>query len=160
MKKLHQLLLFLFLGLCHQVSAQTLFKSVLASGGQQYSSSAGNSVVYTVGEAVILDFNAQGINLLQGFNGAPSLRVITATSKPDSEPGFKVYPNPNNGLFYLYGASGAISVYSNTGKLLISQFVNAKDEPVYLDWSELPTGTYLIRLLANNHQTTTRLVKF
>lgn len=73
----------------------------------------------------------------------------TSIGEVASDNGFKVYPNPTNGLVNVQSQNGveidAIEVYSLDGKLLISELV-ATGESNQFDASELTNGLYILNI--------------
>ncbi|MBI3510280.1 MAG: T9SS type A sorting domain-containing protein [Bacteroidetes bacterium] len=65
---------------------------------------------------------------------------IHQNSAPDVH---AVYPNPNNGIFYLDG-SGQITIYDLQGKAIISF---AKNDDCEIDLSSLSSGIYCLRFI-------------
>jgi hypothetical protein len=79
------------------------------------------------------------------FNAGPS------STTQASRQTIKVYPNPSNGLFSVKGGKqiASVQVFSLTGRQVKSFTFN---DGQWYDISDLPTGTYLVRLVDRDAQ--------
>ena len=83
----------------------------------------------------------------------------TGVETPEA-PFARIYPNPTDGAITLsFSAPGVyhITIADMTGKILLRQTVN--DQIVQIDFSNFPTGTYLLTIDDKKRQSTTRIVK-
>lgn len=87
----------------------------------------------------------QTISNLYYFNTSPS------STTEASRQTIKVYPNPSNGLFSVKGGKqiASVQVFSLTGRQVKSFTYN---DGQWYDISDLPTGTYLVRLVDRDAQ--------
>lgn len=92
-----------------------------------------------------LDNSSLSVSNLYYFNDC-----ATATNEV-SRQSLKVYPNPSNGLFTIKGNKqvGSLEVYSLTGKK-VDTFTYGNGR--WYDISNLPRGTYLVRLTDRDGQ--------
>lgn len=72
-----------------------------------------------------------------------------------------VYPNPNNGSFYIKFQSkeagiNTVSLYSITGKLI--QTFNSSDKLTHMTNLTLPSGLYLLNTTSNKYNTSTKMI--
>ena len=89
--------------------------------------------------------NQQTISNLYYFNTSPS------STTQASRQTIKVYPNPSNGLFSVKGGKqiASVQVFSLTGRQVKAFTYN---DGQWYDISDLPTGTYLVRLVDRDAQ--------
>ena len=83
----------------------------------------------------------------------------TGVETPEA-PFARIYPNPTDGAINLsFSAPGVyrIVIADMTGKILLRQTAN--DQIVQIDFSNFPTGTYLLTIDDKKRQSTTRIVK-
>ena len=87
----------------------------------------------------------QTISNLYYFNTSPS------STTEASRQTIKVYPNPSNGLFSVKGGKqiASVQVFSLTGRQVKSFTFN---DGQWYDISDLPTGTYLVRMVDRDAQ--------
>lgn len=74
---------------------------------------------------------------------------------------FKVYPNPNDGFFYIQAeevTDFSVEIYNLSGQLLLSQ-PNIHSKLSALDIRSYPKGLYLIKVVTNEGITTKKLIK-
>jgi hypothetical protein len=78
----------------------------------------------------------------------------------------KAYPNPtrdNTNLTFELANSGKVSVqvYSITGRLVLSKevYMNEGTQDISLDSSDLPNGTYIVKLSAGKQTDTAKFIK-
>ncbi|WP_020535988.1 T9SS type A sorting domain-containing protein [Lewinella cohaerens] len=105
-------------------------------------------------EIVVTDSDDSSLTMsnLYYFNTGPS------STTEASRQTIKVYPNPSNGLFSVKGNKqiANVEVFSLTGRRVKS--FNYNDGQWY-DISDLPTGTYLVRLIdRDSQQLVTKLI--
>ena len=77
--------------------------------------------------------------------------------------GFKVYPNPTSGIFYIENGNSSasdvnISVFDLTGKMKLTKVVKDQGR-IPFDISNLNNGIYLVELKNNEYQTRLKLIK-
>lgn len=75
------------------------------------------------------------------------------------EPGFTIYPNPNNGIFKLdLGKDdlqdGNVNIYNAYGLLVYSQTIKSEDYNKSLNLTKLTEGTYFVQVLLGDKLTT------
>lgn len=100
----------------------------------------------------------------------PNVEDCYETSVPDLYDSgiFKVYPNPNQGIFnleidYLYkGENIRIAIYDLTGKKMYFSNVLANDTQftLELNLSTIPKGVYFIQVKVHQHSKVERLIIF
>lgn len=105
-------------------------------------------------EITITDINDESQNLsnLYYFN------TPTSTNEAIASQSLKVYPNPSNGLFSLKGEApvASLEVFNLTGQKVASFKHN---DGQWYNISDLPRGTYLVRLLGDDaKELTTKLI--
>lgn len=61
--------------------------------------------------------------------------------------GFRMYPNPSNGVLYVESVNGiaALQVMDMMGQEVKSVYLNKPQEKLSIDLSELPNGTYFVK---------------
>ncbi|MEM1216188.1 MAG: T9SS type A sorting domain-containing protein [Bacteroidota bacterium] len=107
-------------------------------------------------EITVTDQNNADVSLtnVYYFNVQP-----TSSTKEINVQQIKVYPNPSNGLFSIKGAEGLarVDVFSLTGQQ-VQSFTHGDGQ--WYDISNLPKGTYLVRLMDEDAQLlTTKLMQ-
>ena len=111
---------------------------------------SGSAIIEVVVED--LSDNSLSVSNLYYFNTQP-----TATNDI-SRQSLKVYPNPSNGLFTVKGDKqvGSLEIYSLTGKK-VQSFTYGQGQ--WYNISDLPKGTYLVRLVdRKGQQMVTKLI--
>lgn len=101
------------------------------------------------------------VNTTQSCPSAPFAVTVSTTLRTDSfdNAGFSVYPNPAaDAIFIKYSKTiDKVSVMSLLGQEIISTPVNAKEGKI--DISNLASGTYFIKVDADNHVKTLKVIK-
>jgi len=98
--------------------------------------------------------------------GTKQEAVVTATfpERDIAEPAFRVYPNPNRGLFtlelinYEQNREVVVHIFSMRGSML-QQHASSGARELYFDLSEQPSGVYFVRVLAGGRVEVHRVVK-
>jgi len=141
----------LFLLIClgfGYVQAQTLSRSVIASGGNSFSSSS-LQADWTIGETVIGSFNGSSLLVDQGFQQGPD--AAASSVKSLSKGHIHLYPNPSNGILNLrYTGTPAgvlsFSLWSTDGKQLNPTWVQQTSGLWTCDISALAPGSYFVQV--------------
>ncbi len=153
MKKITTTLL-LVLGFLFAQSQTSILEVISPAGGYVYSSEAGISVSWTLGEPVVgtLINESEGIMLTQGFQQGDFV-VVDVPVDPNSTFSAKLYPNPakdETTIKITLPTLGrvSLSVIDITGRVILTdQFdVNDKEFNHRLNVSSLRAGIYLIKL--------------
>ncbi|MBU6325340.1 MAG: T9SS type A sorting domain-containing protein [Bacteroidetes bacterium] len=141
------LLLLLGTSLGH-LRAQTLSRSVIASGGNSFSSSS-LQADWTIGETVIGSFNGSSLLVNQGFQQGPD--AAASSVKSPAKGHMHLYPNPSNGILNLsYTGTPAgvlrFSLWSTDGKQLNPTWVQQTSGLWTCDISALAPGSYFVQV--------------
>jgi hypothetical protein len=156
----YSLLLLLGMGYGH-IQAQTLSRSVIASGGSSFSSS-NLQADWTIGESITGDFSSTSLQVGQGFQQGPDA-VSTGTVELSGNQ-LLLYPNPTNGLLYVkfpgqFTDRDELLFLSADGKqIAIPHQPNGKDTWLF-DLSGIAGGTYFLCLINGGSQTVYRIVR-
>jgi len=95
----------------------------------------------------------------KGYNGSGNKSDGPVWNTSDLTPGFSIYPNPSQGLFYVWSAEARdYSLTDLSGKVLLRGSLSADAEQA-LDLSAFTAGVYLIHLNGAQGQRTERVVK-
>lgn len=154
------LLLLLGAGIQH-TEAQTLSRSVIASGGSSFSSSS-LQADWTIGETVTGGFSGGNLQVGQGFQQGPDAASTTITTLSAHQP--LLYPNPTNGLLYVkfpgpFTDRDALRFQSADGKeIAVPHEPNGKDAWLF-DLSGIAGGTYFLCVSTGDRQTVYRIVR-
>lgn len=160
MKHLFGILALAFLG--QTISAQTLSRSVLASGGSSFSSTT-LQADWTIGETVVGLFNGSNLLVCQGFQQGPDADA-TAVEQLTAMP-FSLWPNPTTGAITLQqeGPSGnlpASVLWSPDGRCISIHWVQSGDGIWQCNISHLSAGTYLLHIKDAEQSRVLRVVKY
>ena len=160
MKHLLGILAFTFLG--QTISAQTLSRSVLASGGSSFSSTA-LQADWTIGETVVGLFNGSNLLVCQGFQQGPDADA-TSVEQPEAQP-FRLWPNPTTGSIIVQhlGQTAHTTppiLWSLDGKRLSIFWEQNADGIWQSNISHLAAGTYLVQITAGDQRRVLRVLKF
>lgn len=141
------LLLLLGTSLGH-LRAQTLSRSVIASGGNSFSSSS-LQADWTIGETVIGSFNGSSLLVDQGFQQGPDAAASSVKSLAKGH--ILLYPNPSNGILNLSytgtpAAALRFSLWSADGKQLNPTWVEQTSGLWTCDISALAPGSYFVQV--------------
>jgi len=70
---------------------------------------------------------------------------------------FSIYPNPNSGILKIDNAEGAqIQIINQLGQIVASS--NIDDDAKELNLSELPNGTYIVKIIHNEIVSTAKIL--
>ena len=90
------------------------------------------------------------------------VKIPTGIELPKNDANILVYPNPTDGVVYIklpqpvYGGT-VISVYNETGRLIVNKMANSNEEQV--DLGNLVPGIYFIKIGAENAKTVKIILK-
>lgn len=75
---------------------------------------------------------------------------------------FKIYPNPNNGNFYINldheNESWELTLYDMTGKQILNQNIEKGQKLTYLQTNNLTSGVYIVTVKSNGLEKTERII--
>jgi hypothetical protein len=95
---------------------------------------------------------------------ATSAEVTETVAAPVQKFGFKLYPNPTSGRFILEQTSGEtmenvkVEVYGMRGDKLMTGDLDGTRKSEFM-LSDLPQGLYFVKVIANGHVETFKVVK-
>jgi len=138
------------------VNAQQIEKFSIDSGGASVLVN-GKQLLYTIGEVSIQELNAGNIVVSEGFINSETSISLTVSENEIED--LVMYPNPVDNVLNINTNEEIIQirVYNQLGQLL-------KDEkPLQsnfsIDFSNLTTGIYLLKIKAENKMTTKQVIK-
>jgi len=144
---------FLLLITIRIVTAQSIDKQVIASGGETINN-ANHSLTFTIGEPVIGKIQNSAI-INQGFLAGAASGSTLAVDEQLLSTAIKVYPNPvaDNLSIDLNGVSGnaKVTIYSSTGQLLKTEKLNTQNNTININ--HLQNGLYLVNLHFSDYKT-------
>jgi hypothetical protein len=146
MKRMHLLVFFAFVLV--QAGAQSLPQQVVASAGGFASHATTGSLHWTAGETIIQTFVADR-RLTQGFQQYRYF-LTPVYDHPSLDFTVRVFPNPTDGTISISTEGSTevrASMYTLQGQCLRQ---DAFTGSCTLDVSTLPSGSFLLRLSANN----------
>lgn len=139
------------------VRAQTLTPEVLASDGG-YSTAAGVSLSWTLGETISETYTAGPNTLTQGFQ-QPEI-LITGIEDNNAGVSVAVYPNPSAGQLSVKFVSAEerkvkMQLFDMNGKLVHEQeaSVAAGEQVFYMNITSLAIGQYTLRITDTEKKT-------
>jgi len=138
------------------VNAQQIEKFSIDNGGASVLVN-GKQLLYTIGEVSIQELNAGNIVVSEGFIN-PETAIALAVSENEIED-LVVYPNPVNNRLNIKTNEEItqIRVYNQLGQLLKDE--KPLQSTFSVDFSNLTTGIYLVKIKAANKMTTKQVIK-
>ena len=134
-------------------NAQTLHSATFPStGGWQTWTTTERTVNLPAGQQHIrVAITAPQFN----FNWLEFSLIATDTESPDSFDGMTLFPNPNEGIFYIQNHSKEKSIHVDVFNLFgqnifQNTLINTNNTTQKIDLSEFPKGHYLVRVLLEN----------
>lgn len=149
-------------GFGQTISAQTLSRSVMASGGGSFSGTS-LQADWTIGEPVVGLFSGSNLLVCQGFQQGPDADA-TAIEQLTALP-FRLWPNPTTGAIKLQqeGPSGILPasvLWSPDGRCISIHWVQSGDGIWQSNISHLAAGTYLLHIKDAEQSRVLRVVKY
>ncbi len=144
------------------ISAQTLSRSVLASGGSSFSSTA-LQADWTIGETVVGLFNGSNLFVCQGFQQGPDDAASAIEQSFVNE--IRLWPNPTSGLISLqHNGQADISktslFWSSEGKRINIRWDQNSDGSWQSNIGNLSAGTYVLQLQNGEKRLSIMVVKY
>ncbi len=143
--------LFCYTAICDE--SYNLDQSVISSQGSCDSNSS-YIISWTLGETFVETINSSTADytLTQGFQ-QPGLTIIDMGTSVNTTLSIEmsVYPNPTSGLIYLktdYQDNLSYQLIDETGKMILGENIQSDVETI--DLSNLPTSTYIVRVIQDN----------
>ena len=148
---------------CFIVQSQNINQEVIATQGNY---DVGNSMTleWTLGESFVETLNDKSIIYTQGFH-QPLLKSLTNITD-ESFISSLVYPNPTKNSLQIILSNYDDDIFyikmsDIHGRLIEEQTSHLKTSSLKVDVSNLPSGIYLLQILADdgNYQKTHRILK-
>jgi hypothetical protein len=144
-----------------QLRAQTLSRSVIASGGNSFSSSS-LQADWTIGESVTGSFSSSSLLVDQGFQQGPDAAPSSVNSPAKGH--IQLYPNPSNGILNLsYTGTPAgplrFGLWSSEGKQLELRWAQQGSDLWTCDISALAPGSYFVQVFESGTVQVLPLIK-
>lgn len=138
-------ILFLLGSFC-DLKAQDMPRTVIGSNGDYYDNLLFGSLHFTVGEVAVARYQ-NGLELGEGFHRAYHDLLVENKEILPLDWAVNVYPNPTTERIRITLPSTAVAeaqLYNQLGQLVHQQTDILSESE--LDMSQLPAGTYLLRL--------------
>ena len=94
-----------------------------------------------------------------------SIKNASAKTLVVAQESVKMYPNPNNGRFYLWidvvqNQDVNIAIFSTDGKLVFNETrnINSNGQLVNIDASYLKSGIYMVKMISKTNVITQKLI--
>ena len=153
------IIIFIILGAYFSINAQSIERSVIASGGQSFNNS-NYSIDWTIGETSVSTAISSNSLLTQGFH-----QYYTNSSnliEVNSIQGLKSFPNPTNNIvsfcFDNKNSIAIIRLYDVSGKLLISKDWNTS-EILTVDLANYASGIYHFQIIIEGNTNAIKVSK-
>ena len=144
------------------LSGQTTASTVISSAGDSFKS-ANAELSWTLGESIIETLTANNAVLTQGFH--QTNLIITSVEELGQKTLVKVFPNPVGNIANIEVKEGTglthLQLVDLQGRSLINRSLPLAAGIEQLDLSQLPAGSYYLRLLNATAKTiqTLKIVK-
>lgn len=144
------------------LSGQTTAPTVISSAGDSFKT-ANAEISWTLGESIIETLTANNVVLTQGFH--QTNLIITSVEELEQENLVKVFPNPVGNIANIEVKEGTelthLQLVDLKGRPLINRSLPLAAGIEQLDLSQLPAGSYYLRLLNATAKTiqTLKIVK-
>jgi hypothetical protein len=141
--------------------AQTSKQEVISSAGGYYTAT-GITLSWTLGETIIPCYTTSGLILTHGFQSV--LRTVIVEENIEAPVKVTVYPNPASDYLNIsfaepLDAEVNLMLIDAQGKLFKTQLIEATASEVQLNFQDLPSGVYLLKLTKGKFSNIYKVVK-
>jgi hypothetical protein len=142
-------------------SAQT--QQVIASAGGYYTSAVNLTLSWTLGETIIPSYGpTNGLILTHGFQSI--LRTVTVEENIDTPVKVTVFPNPASDYLNISFADPldtevSLILIDAQGKLFKTQVIESSTTEIQLNFQDLPSGLYLLKLTKGKLSNVYKVIK-
>lgn len=131
---------------------------------------AGTKIIYKPGTHARFGSYMYGYISTSNHCGGKTPSMVTTLAGDDKLPvishytAFKLYPNPNTGVFTIEQTSGSlietigVEIYGMHGNKMMTERITGDNRHEF-NVTDLPAGIYFVRIVAENHSETIKLVK-
>ena len=136
--------------------ADTIFMQLYGIGGGYSEAPNGNSISFSIGEAMVNTVENFNQTLTQGFQQNSFEAVVSKIEVKDVSIQVEAYPNPTKDFLNIktYGTDNTvlssnykIMFYDLLGKEIVLQQYYVNEQTVRFNLFELPPGTYLTKVV-------------
>jgi hypothetical protein len=136
-------------------------QEVISSAGGYYTTT-GITLSWTLGETIIPSYTAGGLILTHGFQSV--LRTVIVEENIETPVKVTVYPNPASDYLNIsfaepLDAEVNLMLIDGQGKLFKTQIIEATISEVQLNFQDLPSGIYLLKLTKGKLSNIYKVVK-
>jgi hypothetical protein len=136
-------------------------QEVISSAGGYYTTT-GITLSWTLGETIIPSYTAGGLILTHGFQSV--LRTVIVEENIETPVKVTVYPNPASDYLNIsfaepLDAEVNLMLIDGQGKLFKTQIIEATTSEVQLNFQDLPSGIYLLKLTKGKLSNIYKVVK-
>jgi hypothetical protein len=141
------------------VSAQ----QVIASAGGYYTSAVNLTLSWTLGETIVPSYGpTNGLILTHGFQSV--LRTVIVEENIDTPVKVTVFPNPASDYLNIsfaepLDAEVNLVLFDSQGKLFKTQVIEAASSEIQLNFQDLPSGIYLLKLTKGKLSNVYKIIK-
>jgi hypothetical protein len=142
-------------------SAQT--QQVIASAGGYYTSAVNLTLSWTLGETIIPSYGpTNGLILTHGFQSI--LRTVTVEENIDTPVKVTVFPNPASDYLNIsftdpLDTEVSLILIDAQGKLFKTQVIESSTTEIQLNFQDLPSGLYLLKLTKGKLSNVYKVIK-
>lgn len=129
-------------------NAQSFTPDVIGSAGV-FSTSAGGSMSWTIGEVMMETYSSGNNFLTQGFH-QPDTSFVISVSNPTLQ-NISIFPNPvvDNLVIDLSHVSGSyvLEIFDMYGQIIRKEFIPTDQKQLFLSFREFANGMYLLNII-------------
>ena len=145
------------------LNASLQAQQVIASAGG-YNTATGITLSWTLGETIIPSYTnvPAGLTLTHGFQSV--LRTVIVEENIDTPVKVTVFPNPASEYLNIsfaepLDAEVNLVLFDSEGKLFKNQVIEAATSEIQLNFQELPSGIYFLKLTKGKLSNVYKVVK-
>jgi hypothetical protein len=155
--------IFILVTLLFVLNASAQTQQVIASAGGYYTSAVNLTLSWTLGETLIPSYGpTNGLILTHGFQSI--LRTVTVEEKIDAPVKVTVFPNPAGDYLNIRFADPldtevSLIIIDAQGKLFKTQVIESSTTEIQLNFQDLPSGLYLLKLTKGKLSNVYKVIK-
>jgi hypothetical protein len=155
--------IFILVTLLFVLNASAQTQQVIASAGGYYTSAVNLTLSWTLGETIIPSYGpTNGLILTHGFQSI--LRTVTVEENIDTPVKVTVFPNPASDYLNISFADPldtevSLILIDAQGKLFKSQVIESSTTEIQLNFQDLPSGLYLLKLTKGKLSNVYKVIK-